>query len=344
MQFMLKGILAVIWLILLPCAAGIPFLKKKKNDTLGECFLAGFLVMLCLGELIILPAIYLKLSLHTVTWVYGVIFAGIALYGLFCMKEKCRRYARQIKEGIRKASPYLWLALVLIAVQVLIVVRFAHMDADDAFYIGTASTAIQTDTVFAVDAYTGVPYTSLPSRYVLSPFPVLLAVMSRLCAGIHPAVMAHVFYPAVFVPAAYLVLYMLGKKWFPSDRGAQGTFLLLCALLVWFSGFSVYTSGNFQMVRIWQGKALLCSALLPLVMYLCFSVMLEKQPEYPWILLLMANLACCHVSSMGIMLSPVMMGIFTLIGLWRFRSLKRLLWCAVCCLPSLILGVTYLML
>ena len=43
---------------------------------------------------------------------------------------------------------------------------------------------VQTDTIFEVIPYTGLKYYGLASRYVLSPFPVFLAVVSQLSAGL----------------------------------------------------------------------------------------------------------------------------------------------------------------
>ena len=344
MQFWVKGILALFWLAVVPSAAGIPFIKKKKDYTIGEGFLAGYLFLLSLAEIFLLPAIYLDLPLHIAVPVYGVAILLMGIWGAVILIKDKTRLSVQVKRSEKEISPYLLAAIGAIALQVCIVAFFAHFDADDAFYVGTATTAVETDTLFSVNTYTGAPYTKLPSRYILSPFPVLLAIFSRLCAGLHPAIMAHVIYPLVLIPAAYMALHLMGKKWFPHDREAQGQFLLISAVVIWFSGFSVYTAGNFQLVRIWQGKAVLCAVLLPTLFYLCNSIVLERNTKYPWILLGMGNLACCHVSSMGIMLSPVMIGIFALCSIWKYKSVKRFAWSVLACIPSLILGVIYLML
>lgn len=127
-------------------------------------------------------------------------------------------------------------------------------------------------------------------------------------------------------------------------KSAGGIFLIFAAAITWFSGFSVYTAGNFTLIRIWQGKALLTALLLPLTFYLCFAVLMEKKPEYPAVLLFMANLACCHVSSMGIMLSPIMIGIFTVMGMWKNRSVQCFFRGFLCCIPSFVLGTIYLLL
>ena len=37
---------------------------------------------------------------------------------------------------------------------------------------------------------------------------------------------------------------------------------------------------------------------------------MQEKPEYPWSLAFLANGACCLFSSMGIMLAPLLMGVF----------------------------------
>lgn len=336
--------LAAFWLVLVPGAAGIPYLKNNKDASMGECFLSGYLFLLAAAELFLLPAVFLGLSLNTASGIFGALMVAAGLYGLRFLKEKRKSWMVNWKEGLRKTSPWLLLAVSAILIQVVIVSLYAHMDADDAFYVGTATAATETNTLFSIDPYTGFPYEALPRRYVLSPFPVLLAVFSKLTMGLHPAILAHVVYPVVFLPVVYLVFYTMGKHWFPENRHAQGIFLLFTTVLTWFSGFSVYTSGNFTLVRIWQGKAMLAGLLLPLTFYLGFCIFMEKDRKYSYVLLVMANLASCHVSSMGIMLSPIMIGIFALMGAVKKRSFRPLIMGLACSLPSLILGVVYLFL
>ena len=113
-------------------------------------------------------------------------------------KDAIDAYMGRLKKGKIRLSITMILALALILLQMYVVVRYAHMDADDSFYVGTAVTDIHTDTIFSISPYTGYAYTKIPSRYILSPFPVFLAVVSQLCGELHPAIMAHTVFPPVF--------------------------------------------------------------------------------------------------------------------------------------------------
>lgn len=342
MGMIIKGILAIFWLAVVPAFAGIPVLGKKRNGNIAEIMLTGYLVLFSVTELLTLPMTWLKMPLHVLTVSYGAIALALGIWGLFCLKSQ--KPLARLRE--KKFSPdfYMALAVLLILLQVVMCTVLAHMDADDYFYVGTATTDVYTDTIFEVSPYTGREYVMLPRRYVLSPFPVFLAVVSQLSGGLHPSVMAHVFFPFVFLPAAYMVQYCIARKWFPDDRKARGIYLFLAALLCGFSGYSVYNAGNFQMVRIWQGKALLAGMMLPLLFYLCISVLLEKKPSYPWFFLVLANISCCLLSSMGIILAPIMTGCFLAVCLIWTRKWKRVLQGLLCCLPSIVLGIVYIVL
>lgn len=128
-----------------------------------------------------------------------------------------------------------------------------------------------------------------------------------------------------------------GKGW------RTGDFYDPCAVILWFCGYSVYNSEIFTMGRIWQGKAVLAGVFLPFLFLLCMEIFMQEKPEYPWSLVFLANGACCLFSSMGIMLAPLLMGVFALLSLVKFRDGRRFLKSVVCCLPSLILGVVYIL-
>lgn len=340
MNMVIKCLLAALWLLAVPWAAGGTVFYKSKKKSMGMYLLAGYLLMFSVAELMILPMMWAKLSLHILEYSFAGVMAVAAVAGFIFMCREKRMSGNGEKKHM-ETSVYFWIAAVLIIFQLAVASFLAHMDADDAFYVATATTSVHTDTIFSINPYTGYAYAHLPSRYVLSPFPVFLAVVSSLC-GFHPAIVAHMIFPAVFIFMAFVVLYQYAKKWFPEQKNARGIFMIFCAVLIWFSGYSIYNSENFQMIRIWQGKACLASVFLPLLLYLGCCIILEKQREYTWLLLLMADISCCLLSSMGIILACIMLVVLMVMGLVRFRSLEKAACTALCCLPSLILGAIYI--
>ena len=257
MNMVIKCLLAALWLLAVPWAAGGVVLCKSKKSSMGMNLLAGYLMMFSFAEILALAAIWAKLPLHVLKYSLAAVMASAAVLGIVLALVKRNGFTGN-GEKTGKMSFYFVVAAILILLQLVAASFLAHMDADDAFYVATATTSVHTDTVFSINPYTGYSYTRLPSRYVLSPFPIFLAVISSL-VGLHPAIVAHVIFPVVFIFMAYLVLYQYAKRWFPEDEHARGIFMIFCAVLIWFSAYSVYNSENFQMIRIWQGKACLAS-------------------------------------------------------------------------------------
>lgn len=338
-----KGFLALLWLLVIPLGVGLLLLCRRKGQYgVGTALVFGYCGIFAMSEILFLGAIVGRVSLDVLVVVWGILTGVAALLGLVLDVLSSKRR----KPDTRRKMTFSWeflLALALIAAQVLIAVVFTHYDADDAFYVGTATTAMETNTVFQVNPYTGTFYKSIPSRYILSPFPILLAVVGKLCLGLHPSVVAHIFLPLFLIPLAYLVYGLLGKAFFPEDGKAQGTFLLFMAVIQMSSYFSVYTQGTFLLVRIWQGKAVLASILLPVLMWFCLEMFWNQKRGFLLPDLLMVMTACCFVSSMGMILAPVMLGCFLLLAFLTGKQRKRSLLGLLCCLPNVFLGLAYVL-
>ena len=86
-------------------------------------------------------------------------------------RKPVKALAHIAAEGQKRLEfpPELVVVGILILFQLVVVVLYAHMDEDDAFYVGTATTAVETDSLYAYNPYTGAAYNVLPSRYILSP-------------------------------------------------------------------------------------------------------------------------------------------------------------------------------
>ncbi len=78
---------------------------------------------------------------------------------------------------------------------------------------------------------------------------------------------------------AYVVYSLIGEMFFQKDK-KTGRFLLAMGVFIPRSSrHSVYTQGTFLLVRIWQGKAVLASVILPAVFYLCSRLLVLKKAK-----------------------------------------------------------------
>lgn len=336
LQLFLLGLL----LIVCPTVMGGCLLEKQKRSTLGDAFVRGFVLMLAVFQVMALPVFFFDLPLHALSRIYVAYVVVLLVSALVCRRKELF-YGVQNTFLWKKPSWPLMLALFLILVQTLICGLFMHMDQDDAFYVGTAVTSVNTDSIFKYDCYTGAEYTVLPSRYILSPFPVFLAVLSQI-TGIHATIIAHTVFPFLFIPLSYYVYFLIGKQMFRGTKDQPAVFLLLVAVVQLFSYYSVYTPGAFLLLRIWQGKAVLANILLPGIFYVgLFLFDKERIEKCYWIFLVCLATASCLVSSMGFMLAPIMIGFIGLLCAIRKKSVKILFGAICSCIPNVIFSILY---
>lgn len=315
------------------------FIEKRK-DTLALNIVAGILIFWAVFQLVSVPCIFGKISFTQFSYIVGIITIVLCTLSLILNRK---RILLSIKEEIwyAKGSPLILVAALLILVlQVYMYVQYTHEDADDAFYVATAVTADKTDTMYQINAYTGEFYKSFPMRYVLSPFPIFVAFMGRIFQ-IHPTIMAHTVLPVFLMIIGFCVLYLLGTILFPDDRKKAGYFIVFCQIVQIFSGFNVYQQGMFFLVRIWQGKAVLAGILLPFCFYMGKRLLAQEVKKADWFLISVLMLSCCMVSSMGIMLGAVCMGILGILAAIYKKSIKILLLSGVCCIPNVIYALIY---
>lgn len=335
-SFVLTGVIAVVVGMLYT-----RFLETQK-DTLALRFAAGMLILWAVFQLIAIPCIFGKVGFKEFSWLFGISIIVLVLLSGILNRKNIFSKIREDVVYLSKSPLIMAAAIILLFLQMYVYVRYMHIDEDDAFYVATAVTTDKTNTMYQINAYTGEPYHSFPMRYVLSPFPVFIAFMGRIF-GVHPTIMAHTILPVILTALCFCVLYVLGRELFPEDRKKAGYFVVFCQIIQLFSGFNVYQQGMFYLVRIWQGKAVLAAILLPFCFYIGKRLFQQKIQKADWFLSCALMLSCCMVSSMGIMLGAISIGILGILAALYKRSIKTLLLTGLCCVPNMIYAVVYIL-
>lgn len=342
MLFILKLFLTGLWLVLVPSLIGILSLKKSGNHNHAALpYVQGWLIMMSVFQLLVIPMIFLRIRFHVLVIIWSVGMLALAILSLVLARRTYTYKAIKLKRYLKAIPWTMVLAIILISIQTLVIVFFQHVDDDDAFYVGTAVTTIQNNSMYEIDPYTGAQYGMFPSRYVLSPFPVFIALIGKLTM-LHPTIMAHTILPFFLIPLAYLVYYLIGKELFRKDSKKIGTFLCMVSVLNIWGNFSVYTTSSFLMFRIWQGKSILGNILLPLVLFCMLRLSKDERKWYYWLLMITLVLSGSMVSSMGIFLMPMSLGIYAVINAIIKKEVKTFFKILLCCIPSVIYGFIYI--
>ena len=329
------------WLGILPLLLGNR-LVKYETITVNGIFLSyifGWVKMFALFQVLAIPFIFLRFSLTTLLIVW---LSGILLFLAYYICKEAKGYINLIKKKIRIVRPrYLeLLAVLLVLFQMFAITFLAHEDADDWFFIGQAVTDLHTNTLLTYVPDTGREWGLFHLRYGFAPFPIFLAVISRLVM-IHPLIVGRMIFQIVFLALCYMVYYLLAKEVFGRERDKIALCLIFVSLLNMWGNISVFSSSSFLLFRLHQGKALLANFILPLLIYLLVSYYRENKYNQRELLLVMVS--STFVSSTGVALAPMLLGVYALARFARERKCVIIGQTILCSSPNIIIGLAFLM-
>lgn len=354
-----KGLTVVLVLFIIPELLGLFLLRffKKENTNLFLAFIIGYIIEFAICQIVAVPYIYMEKTLTELMNVLTKITVIICGLSIILNLKKIKEIFITIFKYIKETPKILAiLTIILIGLQVYSYVGYMHIDDDDSFYVGTATVSVQTDSLFKYSAATGEENVENQlSRYRLGPFPIYLAIISKVI-DIHPAIVAHTILPIIFVPLVYMIYGLIGNEIFKKDNKQIYYFLMIMSIINIWGNYSVRTTFSFFLIRIWQGKALLASMIIPLIILL-FIKAEENNYKFNYCLLLFITILAGNLTTtMGIALPPMelmLLAIVYEISKLNFKKSKEekngfgkaiidLTKCLICCTPSIIYGIAYL--
>lgn len=342
----LKLIMAFIVLILTMLMFGSVITRKE--DTILEKLIVGFLTLLGVIQIIAIPMIFLYCRFNKLKIaVLLAICACLLLFGYMCITKKLqigisdKRAFAKLKTISQKEKILFAVLVLLIIGQLGYTLLFTHTDMDDAFYVVTAVDTVNTDTMYQIDPNTGEALNAFPVRYVLSPFPMVYALIGSLFK-VSPTIIAHILIPLIVIPLCYVTTYLLSRRLLGEEREKVFFMTIIVAILMMFQGATSYSTGSFLLLRSWQGKSILATVIIPFVIYLFlgYKDYKEKKTEF-WMKLLVVLIAGANVSSMGIMLTPIAVVVMGFITALMERKWKPIIGSILCCIPSGIYALMY---
>lgn len=336
----LNFLIFLFWMLILPVSMGLNITRLQNQEdavNLSKVFFFGFFFELISFQLLAWIFTYLKGSLTVLTIIWLLIQVITVIMGVKSYLKKKSMIVRPEKEKLSSDKMSLMIFAVAVAIivfQVVFVTTHVHDDLDDSWYVGTATTSYFTDTINQISPYTGEKMQYIPIDYILSPWSVFCAMIGKL-SFCHPAIIMHTFIPIIFIPMSYVALALLAKYIFKQDFNKISWFVFFLAVFNMFGQYSIRSTSTFLLFRIWQGKAALCNIIIPLVIYF-FMLMVEKRKREDAICLFLSVTAGTLFSSMGVFLSPILLGALSLVDLIRQRKISNCIWAIVCIIPCII--------
>ena len=287
--------------------------------------------------------------------------------GVWALQSGDRTRKHRTGSWRRWLSPFLIIALLVIAGQMCVYIFGMHLDEDDARWIAEANDALIKNRMLLHNPATGEyigRFVGEMIKDVFSPWCMYMAWLSR-ATSIRAVVIAHTIYPPILLGLSYSAYYEIGCQLFvdgkvgKSKTHERGIFLLMVSVINLFMAGNVYTQSVFTLTRIWQGKAVVAAVMIPTILAIILRV--QKTTRHmvgsisDWTLLIVTGVSCCLFSGMGIAIGLLLLAIYGLYVVvcmiqrtakhseykWKGCAIRTGLWLASL-VPSIVYGLSYL--
>ena len=298
-----------------------------KGDSFFEVVSYGFVIHLALVQVITIPCLLIKTSFNFFLGVYLVF-----MFGLFVIYLISNKTTFSVPD-FRRITPWLIFTFVIVIFQICYSTYMMHTDADDGHMTTVSTVAIKENRldISFYDVYDGI-YTGRMRESIYS-WEFFIAILSKLF-GIHPAIVDHSVIIAPLLVFSYIAVFCVVRQVF-KDTGKQHCSLFFYSLIILYAAYSTHTRGCFMLLRIWQGKAVLTSFLLPMLLHSCIKIYKGDYSWRRWLLNLGIITAGTGCSVIGIYMLPITYIVYGIplfvILLYRknimkfFRLLRRLI-------------------
>ena len=153
----IKLVLCVVWLVLIPTVLGMLYgygKPQEKNNSI-LLFLVGYCIAFAIFEILAIPMTFLQCKFTTLVSVYEIILLLLSIISIILNRKNLKIFFKTNIQTIKKMPLSTILVVVLILLQVIIVFRYMHVDDDDAFFVGNATTSIASNTISKINPSTG---------------------------------------------------------------------------------------------------------------------------------------------------------------------------------------------
>lgn len=337
MVFSLLLIIIILGIVPFIIGAEVTNLLKTPDGPI-QSYILGYFSMMAICEVIAVPCAFFKLSFTVVLVTFFFLVITILIISLI-KKRPARVF--NFKGVISGFKRYKWLEIValvalLTVLSIIIVnsIRLYAIDEDDSRFIVTTADIMRTNKLFLTDPNTGITYSQWPyggdvAKDIVAPHSVFCAVMatSTMTSAV---VFMHTIYPVVLYVVATFVYYLLITELLKNAEKAMTDkhleayklfFIVFIYLYVIYHYSTRSTAETVFLVRLWQGKAILASIIIPLLLYVMMLIYnqtgndkesKESNPPHLILYLLVFVLAGCITSSMATLLIPMIIIVYGL--------------------------------
>lgn len=358
MKIMLLAAAAlVVQMFLFLCIGAIVMkIRGREEYSLSHAAWIGYFVYFGIFEVVCLICEVTLLPLRTLAVLMAVIAGGAILAGLFFGYRSWIQAMNSLRYRLKLHGGTVILMLLALAASCVFVLLYYDASADSGWYVGTASTALATNTIGRFDPSTGTRILRFKSRYALNCFPYHNAVISSLVKGLPVIVQARSVMSLINVIMSFISVYELGLVLFPDheERGAKvrsirnrpGSYsrkradlFVVMVFAVNVLSSTIYMPGIFLFTRSYEGKSLIVNVAIPAALAVCAGLWREIREDPMrdlfWIMAASVCFSASSIMTLAVSLTALL-PLIVIRGKWK--QLPSLL-CA--CLPVFVWAAVY---
>ncbi|WP_157838051.1 DUF6077 domain-containing protein [Pseudomonas sp. PH1b] len=291
----IKDLLILAPLVITPLFAIYVFLPKRhKPDAPSRTAISKQYKLNCKHALPLTLTLLIALP-ATLYWSWIVFWAlSILLLIASLISPELERPSKTLKttKTESKLSPLIISLIVILAI--LISYSVSRNDLDDSFYVAIAafSSSNPEHSLLAGDPMLGE--TGLPlifPSYRFASFELLSGALAYLLS-VPSMDFYYIYFLPVWVIASIAATFLLTKELIPKSWILAGSITFLLTLLL---GEMHRSAANFSFVRLFQGKSVFLSVVVPAIFYLTARFFSKRGTSNDLFLL-----ACCQVTAIGL--------------------------------------------
>lgn len=246
---------------------------------------------------------FLTVSPLALYWSWMAFWMLSVLLLMICLFHLGSEHVLTIETVVSNSRNFDLLIFVLIALAAVgLSYAVSRSDLDDSFYVAVASfvSSNPSNIIISTDPMLGEPgFPLIFPSYRFASFELLLGAIAYLLSV--PAMDVYYIYSLpVWAVAVVAANFLLAKELIPKHWVLAGTVAFLLTLLL---GEMHRSPANFSFVRIFQGKAVFLSVIVPTIFYLTARFFSERGNKADLFLL-----ACCQIASVGLTNFGMLMG------------------------------------
>ncbi len=337
----LNVILWVVVLVIMPMGVGAAVCRwLAVGIHPAKLYLVGTFTEWALFQLVTVPMVWYRMHFRPL-WIGMTIVLGLlALLG-WALLIANRGQQEQKPERKKPGAAAIIVTVIMILGFLFLAYELAvhqRPDKDDARYVAVALDIVNSDTIFGVDAATGLPAARITlemQRDAIAPYMVYIAYVAQV-TGTHATIISHSVLQMSFLLAMLAVYWLLAERFFPGDLFAKSAAVILIFTMIVF-GDHVSVLENVALWRVWQGKAAVAGLGVPFAYWV--GTQIDDRPKgwKAYLLFYITMLAFCFLSIMGLVLGVVFCGGFGV----AYGIRRKSLWVTIRCFVPLLFFAGY---